>query len=146
MRYFLKRALSAIFTIAIIFNLLSTTASASVQSSAYLNSYRATIVPQSKGFIVVSVSVAGVGPMTEIGAKTIYIYESIDGKSFSRVGTYESSVYPQMMGSGTNYFEDPITYLGKPGRYYYASVWVYAANENGSDEKNYTTSIKRAIE
>lgn len=84
--------------------------------------------------------------MTEIGAKTIYIYESIDKKNFSRVATYESSIYPQMMGSGTSYFRDAVTYLGKPGRYYYASVWVYAANEDGSDEKNYITAIKQAID
>lgn len=83
--------------------------------------------------------------MTAIGASTIYIYESVDNKNFSRVATYESSVYPQMMGSGTYYYEDAVTYLGKPGRYYYASVWVYAANENGSDEKNYMTASERAI-
>lgn len=126
-------------------SILCTAASASVQSSAYLNSYRATIVPESGGLIVVNVSVDGVGRMTELGAKTIYIYESLDNRSFYRVGTYESSVYPQMMGSGTHYYEDAVTYLGTPGRYYYASVWVYAANENGSDEKNYTTASKQAI-
>lgn len=145
MKRFGKNFFCGILAIALTFGVFCTAASASVKSSAYLDSYRATIVPKSGGLIVVNVSVDGVSPMTEIGAKTIYIYESLDNKSFYRVGTYESSVYPQMMGSGMNYYEDPITYLGKPGRYYYASVWVYAANENGSDEKNYSTASKQAI-
>lgn len=126
-------------------SVLCTVASAVVQSSAYLDSYSAGITPKPKGFISVTVDVAGVGYMTEIGAKTIYIYESEDGKSFNRVATYESSVYPQMLGSGASYYKTPITYLGKPGRYYYASVWVYAANKDGSDEKNYITAIEQAI-
>lgn len=83
--------------------------------------------------------------MTELGAKTIYIYESTDGKNFTRVATYDSSAYPEMLGSGTNYYKTPVTYQGTVGKYYYASVWVYAANANGSDQKNYTTSTKRAI-
>lgn len=145
MKCFGKRFLSGILAVVMISSLLCTAASAAVQSSEYLDGYSATIKPEPKGFLVVGVDVAGVGPMTEIGAKTIYIYESADSKSFSRVATYESSVYPQMMGSGTSYFRDAVTYLGKPGYYYYASVWVYAANASGSDERNYTTSIKQAI-
>lgn len=145
MKQIWKKFFSGVFAVAMIFGLLCTSAAASIQSSEYLNGYSATITPEPKGFLVVTVDVSGLGPMTAIGASTIYIYESIDNKTFSRVATYESSVYPQMMGSGTQYYEDAVTYLGKPGRYYYASVWVYAANEKGSDEKNYTTSSVRAI-
>lgn len=145
MKHLIKRVLSGLLTVVMVSSILCTAASASVRSSAYLNSYRATIVPKSGGLIVVNVSVDGVGSMTEIGAKTIYIYESLDNKSFYRVGTYESSVYPQMMGSGYDYYRDAVTYLGTPGRYYRASVWVYAANEDGSDEKNYLTASKQAI-
>lgn len=145
MKRFGKNFFCGILVAAMTFSIFCTAASASVKSSAYLDSYRATIDPRSGGLIVVNVSVDGVGWMTEIGAKTIYIYESLDNKSFYRVGTYESSVYPQMMGSGYDYYRDAVTYLGTPGRYYKASVWVYAANENGSDEKNYTTASKQAI-
>ena len=145
MKHLIKRVLSGLLTVVMVSSILCTAASASVKSSAFLNSYRATVTPKSGGLLVVTVNVDGVSPMTEIGAKTIYIYESLDNKSFYRVGTYESSVYPQMMGTGTHYFRDAVTYLGTPGRYYYASVWVYAANEDGSDEKNYSTASKQAI-
>lgn len=83
--------------------------------------------------------------MTKIGASTIYIYESTDNKSFTRVATYNYEDYPELMGSGTFYCEDAVTYYGTPGNYYRASVYCYAANSSGSDEKNYTTTSVRAV-
>lgn len=83
--------------------------------------------------------------MDEIGASTIYIYESTDGKSFTKVATYKSENFPAMIGSGTTYYKTPVTYLGKPGYYYYASVYCYAAKDGGSDTKNYTTDVEKAI-
>lgn len=83
--------------------------------------------------------------MTEIGANTIYIYESKDGRNFSCVKTYESSDYPELVGSGTVYYEDAVRYKGTVGYYYYAVVYVYAANANGSDERRCETIVKQAI-
>ena len=145
MKRFVRGFLSGILAILMISSIFCTVASAAVQSSAYLDSYSATITPKSGRKLSITVDVEGVGSMTEIGAKTIYIYESEDGKSFERVATYKSSQYPEMMGSGTIYYKTPITHTGKTGYYYFASVWVYAANKDGSDEKNYTTSVKQAI-
>ncbi len=142
MRHFGKRVLSGILTILMISSILCTSALA--RSSAYLNSYSASTVPISGGRLAVTVNVIGVGPMTKIGASTIYIYESTDGKYFSQVGRYFSDDHPIMMGSGAYYYEDAIIYQGVVGRYYYASVYVYAANESGSDEKNYTTAVVKA--
>lgn len=143
MRRFGKRILCGIFAVCMLSTLLCSAASA--RSSAYLDGYGASITPISGGKIVVTVDVSGVGRMTQIGATTIYIYESKDNKSFSIVATYNYEDYPEMMGSGTQYYEDPVTYSGTPRYYYFASVYCYAANANGSDEKNYTTSVKRAI-
>ena len=144
-RDFGMRFLSGVLAVVMVASLLCTAASAAVQSSAYLDSYSATVTPKSGGKLVVSVDVSGVGRMTEIGAKTIYIYESSDGENFTRVATYTSTKYPEMMGTGTNYFKDAITHQGTAGKYYYASVWVYAADKTGSDEKNYSTAVKKAI-
>ena len=130
-------------TICMLTSLLCTFASA--RSSAYLNSYAATVTAKSGGKLVVTVDVAGVGPMTKIGATRIYIYESEDGVDFHRVATYKYENYPVMMGSGTFYYDDAATYYGTPGYYYYASVYCYAANASGSDERHYSTSIVRAI-
>lgn len=145
MRHSGKKFLSGLFALVMVFTFLSTSASASVYSSAYLNCYRAGITPEENGAMVITVDVTGVGYMTEIGAKTIYLYESTNGTDFTRVKIYRSSAYPQMMGSGTNFYEDVVTYQGTPGYYYYARVYVYAANENGSDEKVYETAARQAI-
>lgn len=128
-------------------SLLCTFSSATtVRSSAYLNSYAATVTAKSGGRMVVTVDVAGVGVMAKIGATKIYMYESEDGVSFSRVATYKYEDYPAMMRSNTTtYYDDAITHYGTPGRYYYASVYCYAANASGSDERHYSTSIVRAI-
>lgn len=143
MKRFGKRVLCGIFAICLLSTLLCSAASA--RSSAYLDDYGASITPISGGKMVVTVDVAGVGRMTQIGATTIYIYESVDNKSFTIAATYNYEDYPEMMGSGTFYCEDAVTYPGTPGYYYFASVYCYAANAKGSDEKNYTTSVKRAI-
>lgn len=141
---YFKRTLSAFFAVLMLSSILCTFASA--RSSAYLNSYAATITPTSNGKIVITADVSGVGRMSKIGISTIYLYESTDRSSFYRVATYESDDYPEMMEyNTTNYFRDVVTYQGTTGRYYYASVYVYAANANGSDEKHYNTSIKQAI-
>ena len=147
MRLLGKKVLCAVFAICMLSSLLCTSATAVTdRSSAYLDGYRAVVTAKSGGRIVVTVDVSGVGRMTKIGATTIYIYESEDNKSFFQVAEYNYEDYPKMMRSNvTTYYDDAVTYYGTPGNYYFASVYCYAENADGSDEKNYTTSIKRAI-
>lgn len=139
-----KRFFSAILTIIMLTSVVGSSASAAVQSSEYLSGYSASVTPVGGGRIVVTVNVMGVSKMKEIGAKTIFIYESADNIDFHQVACYESDDYPKMMGTGYNFYEDVITHQGKTGYYYLASVYVYAANDNGSDTKHYTTVSKRA--
>ncbi len=145
MKYFGKRFLSSILVLIMTLGLLCTMASAAVQSSAYLDGYRAVLTPDSNGDMVITVDVTGVGYMPEIGAKTISVYESTDGQRFHWVATYESSDYPIMMGSGSVFYKDVITHQGTVGRYYYAKACVYAGNSTGGDERYCNTAIKRAI-
>ena len=145
MKHFGKRLLCGILAVCMLSCHLCTFAAASTRSSAYLDGYAASVTAKSGGRLVVTVDVSGVGSMTKIGATKIYMYESEDGTIFSQVATYKYEDYPNMMGSGTVYFKDAITHYGTPGYYYYASVYCYAANSSGSDERNYCTSIVRAI-
>ena len=141
-----KKALSFFLTLCICSSLLSVVALAAVQSSDYLDSYRATVVAQSGGRIVVLVDVSGCGIMDEIGANTIYLYESQDNVNFYRVGTFNHNNYPAMMASNTSdYYDTPVSYSGTPGYYYRASVYVYAGKDGGGDQRNYLTASKRAI-
>lgn len=125
-------------------SLLCTAASATAKSSAYLDGYRVMLTADPGGEMVITVDVTGVGYMPELGAKTIYVYESTDGKVFHRFATYESDDYPEMMGSGTFFYEDVITFQGVVGRYYYAKAYVYAGNSTGGDERGCESATKRA--
>ena len=110
------------------------------QSSAYLDSYAASVSVESTGEVYVTVSVDARVYASEVGAKTIYIYESTNGTSFTKVATYQSDDYPEMLGSGWSYNYSPIEYQGVAGRYYWAAVKCYAGNSSGSDYRWYDTS------
>ena len=49
-----------------------------------------------------------------------------------------------MMGSGSLFYEDVITYQGTPGRYYYATAYVYAGDDTGGDQRTCDTAVKMA--
>lgn len=141
---FKKRFLSGIFALIMISSLLCTAASAVVRSSAYLDGYSAMLTADPKGEMIITLDVTGVGYMPELGAKKIYVYESTDGEEFHRIAIYESSDYPQLMGSGTFFYEDVITFQGTVGRYYYATAFVYAGNSSGGDQRACDTAVRRA--
>ena len=139
-----KRLLSGVFALVMISSLLCTAASASVKSSAYLDAYRAVLTPKSNGVIVISADVSGAGYMPELGVKAIHVYESTNGVDFHWIRTYESDDYPEMMGSGTVFYEDLFTFQGVVGRYYYAKACVYAGESTGGDERYCNSAIKQA--
>lgn len=120
--------------------LLCRPAAAMVESSEYLDGYRATLTAESGKSITLSIYVDACGKMDKVGASTVYLYESSDGKSFSCIETYSYEKYPKMMGSGWSYAADPIVYKGTPGYAYFAIVHCYAGDSTGHDEKPYTTA------
>lgn len=137
-----KKFLCGLFVVCMLCSLLCTSAFA--RSSEYISTYGAVLTAKSGGKLVVTVDVSGYGRMTQIGATKIYIYESVDNQSFTKVATYNYEDYPEMMGSGTVYYDSPVTYTGRVGYYYFASVYCYAGNTSGGDERNYTTTTIRA--
>lgn len=139
-----KRVLSGILALMMISSLLCTAASATVKSSAYLDAYRAGLTPDPGGVMTVTVQVSGVGNLPQIGVKTIGVYESTDNVTFRRIAVYGSEDEPLMMGSGTMFYEDVLTFTGTPGRYYYAKALVYAGDSTGGDERYVNSAIKQA--
>lgn len=145
MKNYSKRIVCAILAVIMVSGLLCVSVYATIYSSEYLDSYSADVIPEPGGKLVISAFVNGVDTMDKIGVKTIFLYESKDGSSFTRVALYEDSDYPEMIGSGDFFYEDLFTYQGKVGYRYYASVYVYAGKDGGGDTRNYTTSTVRAI-
>ena len=120
------------------------TSSGDNRSSLYLDNYMAAVTPKANGKLVISVDVSARRNCTQLGSDDIYLYESTDGVHFTLVRHYEYQDYPDMMGSGWNYYDDPVTYQGTVGRYYFADVYIYAADSSGSDSRMYQTAIVRA--
>ena len=145
MERFVKRILCGVLTVCLMSGMMCAFASDDTRSSAYLSSYTARVQPLSDGEITVVVDVRGVGSMSEIGASEIHIYESTDNSTFEWVESYYSDDYPEMLGSGSFYYDSPVTYEGVVGRYYKAMVTFYAAKNGGSDTAQYTTVSKRAV-
>lgn len=143
MKRFGKRLLCGLLAVCILsaFGL----ASAAEQASDYLDSYTATLTAKGSGKISVTVDVNATGPMTDVGASEIHIYESstLNG-SYTWVASYYAEDYPDMLDSGYQYFEAPITHQGTAGRYYIADVTFYAGNSSGHDTRDYTTVACRA--
>lgn len=144
MKHFAKKFLSVFLAVLMLSSILCTSVAASTQSSAYLSAYRAGITPKSGGKLVITVQVTGAGYMPEIGVNEVHLYESTDGIDFTRIKIFRSSNYPIMNGSGTMFYEDVVTYQGKIGRYYYATAFVYAGNDTGSDARTCDTTIEQA--
>lgn len=116
------------------------------RASNYFSKTEAQIDVRSGGKVDVWLDATARRNMTEIGASKIIIKESTDGgRSYSSVKTFESTKYPEMIGSGRKYTGVAVTYDGVPGRMYKATVYFYAADSSGSDTTTYTTSAETAI-
>lgn len=142
------RLLSCLLTLCMALSMCSSFACAAntqpggLRSSNYLNSYMAGVTVKSNGKVIVTVDVTAVKNCTKIGARDIYLYESTDGVNFTCVKTFNYLNYPNMTGSGFTYARDAVSYSGISGRYYFANVYVYAADASGSASRLYTTSIR----
>lgn len=147
MKKTIKRYFSGLLLVCMLMSICSIFVSAAVvepdgqQSSAYLSSYSADTDVDSNGKVYISVSVDSYVYATQVGAKLIYLYESTNGTSFTKVATFDATNYPAMLGSGWHYYYTPIEYQGVPGRYYCSSVKCYAADAYGSDYRWYYTVV-----
>jgi len=116
------------------------------QSSEYIFGTYANITAGNNGSLTITFRVTSTGPMTELGASAIDIYEN-SGRSFKLIDTiYPTNPdYSNMMGNGT-YHGSNITYTGTIGYKYYADVHLTAKNSTGSDtiiESTPTVTAKR---
>ena len=138
-----RKLMCSLFALCMVVGLMSGFTT-DTRSSQYISLYRSTLTPVGNGEIDILVDVSGCGYMAEIGATRIVVYESTDDVSFTRVATYESEDYENMIASGTIYFDTPITHEGVVGRYYKAIVYCYAGNGTTGDTRTYTTTSVRA--
>ena len=139
MKKIFKIAVSLTLTIGL-FSSLACANAISARTSQYLNTYVASISAGRNGTIAITARVVGKGSLDEIGVSSIAIYESSDGRNYAHYGTFYSSDYPSMMGSGAFYDQKAFEFTGTIENTYKATVYCYGADDSGSDSKPYYTS------
>ena len=129
-----KRTIRVGVLIVILCFALSTLASASINSSAYIG-YSNAHFSRSGNDVSIYFSVVGRGLMNEIGVSEIYLYEK-NGNTWSLVYTFDSSdsnYTTAMLSYNTTAKASHVTYSGSSTKEYYALLNFYASDNNGSD-------------
>lgn len=120
--------------------LLSTIAFAAQESSAYIvatNGY----ITFSGNDVNVYFSIVGSHVMNEIGVTKILLYEQ-NGNTWTRVYTFRATnpaYTADMLSYNTSAKADHVTYSGDSSKNYCATIYFYAADDDGSDTITYYT-------
>ncbi len=114
------------------------------RASDYLSMYSAYVYPAGWGKVQVWFSVDGTGYMDEIGALTIYLYESKDNENWTWVKTFLHTENADMLGYNNHYHDSHIEYKGTIGRYYKAYMCIWAGKDGDGDTRYFWTSAKKA--
>lgn len=120
--------------------MLSTIAFASVESSAYI-AYTSAWFTRSGDDVNIYFSIVGRHLMDEIGVSEILLYEQ-NGNTWSRVYTFEAdnpTYTSDMLSYNASAKADHVTYSGDSTKNYYAILYFYAADADGSDTIPYIT-------
>ena len=121
---------------------MGVSASAQPRASYYLSSYNAYVYLPGNGEVRVYFNVQGTDDMDELGALSIYIYESTDGTNWTWKDTFKHNTTPGMLGYNDYLYASHVTYNGVAGRYYKAYVCVWAGKDGDGDTRYFWTSAK----
>lgn len=113
-------------------------------ASYYIDSYQGYIYPAGSGKVQVWFDVTGVHYMDEIGALSVWLYESKDNSTWSHVETFHYTDYSGMLGYDDVFHSGHVSYQGVKGRYYKAYVCIWAGKDGGGDTRYLWTSSKKA--
>jgi len=138
----MKKTVYSLLTLSIVLILCVSSISvalATVEGSSYLESYCSIIVAEGSSKIVITFDVAGTGKMTSIGVTQIEVQKKI-GNSWYTDTTLKASNNPNFLTSNSYIHSSSVRVTGVPGTQYRAILTFYAANSNGSDSKDQTSS------
>lgn len=126
--------------IVILCMMLSMFAFASMESSAYI-AYMSAYITYSGNDVNVYYSVVGRRIMTEIGVSEIRLFE-LNDNVWTKVYTFscdDPDYTEDMLSYNTSAKADHVTYSGDATKSYFAILYFYAADANGSDTIEYIT-------
>lgn len=114
------------------------------RASDYLNTYGAYVYPAGWYKVQVWFNVDGVTYMDEIGALTVWLYESSDNENWTLVKTFKHTDYPDMLGYNDYLHVSHVEYQGSIGKYYKAYISVWAGKDGTGDTRYFWTSPVKA--
>jgi hypothetical protein len=135
-----KKTIRRLALILIVSMLLFTVAFAAEESSAYIGAMNGYITFSGNN-VNVYFSVVGRHIMDEIGVSEIRLFEQ-NGNTWTKVYTFESddpAYTADMLSYNTSAKADHVTYSGDSTKNYFAVLYFYAADSNGSDTITYYT-------
>ena len=112
------------------------------RASYYLDAYSAYVHVTNSGQAQVWFEVMGTGDMDEIGVLSILLYESTDGKTWTRIKTFSHENYgTTMLAEDDWYVSSHVSTQGVKGRYYKAYVCFWAGKNGSGDTRYMWTSV-----
>ena len=113
-------------------------------ASIYLDSYQGYVYPAGSGEIQVWFDVTGVDYMDELGALSIWLYESTDNTTWTQVEYFHYLDNPGMLKYNAISNMNHVTYQGIVGRYYRARICIWGGKDGEGDSRYLWTSPKKA--
>lgn len=113
-------------------------------ASNYLDSYNSYVCAMGSGKLQIWFTVVGDTDMDEIGALSIFLYESSDKTNWTQVKTYLHENYSSMLAEDDWVHSSYVSYNGTAGKYYKAYVCLWAGKNGSGDTRYMWTSVERA--
>lgn len=104
------------------------------RASDYLSAYSGDTY-QVGSTVYVSFTVSGTAKMEDIGALSIWVYESTDGENFSLCKTFLHESTSGMVGHNKSFHAGTVSFAGSASKTYKAYICVYAGRDGGSDSR-----------
>jgi len=135
-----RKSLRKISFLLIVTLILSSASAIAAPASDYIFAYDADIGRTGSNGVKVAFEIYGTRNMDDIGATSIYLYESSNsGWTLVKTFVYTQSAYSHIMSGNTSGHSASVTYYGTIGKQYYATVYLWAGRNGGGDSRSMST-------
>lgn len=128
-----KRIIPVCLVLVFMLCLLTFPASALLEESKYLSSYRVDAIARADGQIAIEASVRGTRMMDQIGIRRISIYAQ-SGNIWLPAGSFDSEDEGMSVSDNVHY-GNTIYFTATSGTYYQIFVTIFAEDSSGSDSR-----------
>lgn len=145
MKLFSRRLCSFIAALILTATLLEPMACATARASDYFAVTSAVAYAEENGKILIEADVCATETMSEVGVKSITIYEKQSDGYYDDVKTYTRYNTSGMIAANNYTHFKSLTYQGTIGKKYYAEIAFYAKNSDGNETLYCDTNVVTAV-